>query len=207
MIPGIVASGASMIGGGETVFAAWDPSATHAELTLSGGDLVVTKNAGSGFRSTRSTIGVSSGKHYWEYKITTDGGQPDFVVGVGTTSATLAGFVGTDNEGRGYYQRDGSKYKNGVGAAFGGAYSNGSVINVALDMDAGKVYFGINGSWIGGHPADGTGAAFSDLSGLTIHAMVSPIRSASPAHVLTANFGETAFAHTVPSGFRAGLYS
>lgn len=190
-------------------YATFDPANKHADIALSAGNLAATKVTADALRSVRSTLGVSSGKHYFEFRLDVNGNDTPYArVGVGTSAVSLASFVGNNESGWGYYQGDGRRYTNNAGAFYGTAWTdNGDVIGVALDMDAGMVWFSKNGVWQGsGNPVDGTNPAFSGLTG-TIYAYASPYRATGGfAHKFTANFGATAFAYAAPSGFRAGLY-
>lgn len=190
---------------GPLVQAVLDATKKDASITLSGGDLVATKGGTAALKSVGSDIGVSAGKFYWEITATKVGISPFCLIGVGTDAVSTASFVGNNASGFGYYQQTGDKYTNNAAAAFGATWTTGDVLSVALDMDAGKVWFGKNGVWQGsGDPAAGTNPAFSGLTG-TVFAWVSLYRNLSPAHVMTANFGQNAFAHAVPAGFSAGL--
>lgn len=188
-------------------YATFDPANKHTEITLSAGDLLATKSSGGALRSVRSTLGVSTGKHYFEIKSVVGATSPFMLFGVGTTGVDLTSFVGNNASGFGYYEETGQKYTNNTPAAFGAAWAaDNDVIGIALDMDAGKVWFSKNGVWQGsGDPAAGTNPAFSGLTG-TLYAYASLYRGVAPQHQALANFGASAFAHTVPSGFRAGLY-
>ena len=208
MILGIVAAQAPGAPPAPT-YATFDPANKHADIVLSGGNLTATKAGTDALRSVRSTLGVSSGKHYWEIT-TIQGGfnAPYMLLGVGTSGVNLAASVGSNASGWSYYQETGQKYNNNIGAAFGASWSNNDVVGIALDMNTGSVWFSKNGVWQGGgDPAAGANPAYTGLSGL-IYAYASLYRaSGGYAHRVIANFGATAFAHTVPAGFRAGLYS
>jgi hypothetical protein len=190
------------------IFTTLDPANRDSSITLSNGDLTATKGGTNALKSVRSVLGVSSGKHYFEITVSQAGAaSPFMLIGVGTSAVDLASFVGNNASGWGYYQETGNKFTNNSGAAYGANWlTNGDIIGVALDMDAGKVWFRKNGTWqASGDPAAGTNEAFSGLSG-TMYAYLSLYRQTATAQQLTANFGATAFAHTPPAGFRSGLY-
>jgi hypothetical protein len=78
----------------------------------------------------------------------------------------------------------------------------GDIMQVAVDIDAGKIWFGKNGAWwAGGDPAAGTGAHYTGVSGSLF-----PMASSAYLSLGIVNFGASAFAYTVPSGFNAGWY-
>lgn len=172
-------------------YATWNAADKNANITLSGGNLTASHDAGNAgaWEGVRSTIGKTSGKWYWEL---TFAGQPRMSA-VANTSASLTNFFGGDANGWGYYGGDGQKYTGGTGSAYGSTYVVGDVIGVALNMDAGTVTFYKNGV--------SQGQAFSGLTGTIYAGGTTDTSSAS----FTANFGATAFAQTVPTGFCQGL--
>lgn len=182
-------------------YATLNPSDKSADLTLSGGDLTATAS-GSGYDSVRSTLGVSSGKHYWEFKYTTVA-LADATWGVANSTMALTNYVGLDANGWGVYMPTGNKLNNGSNTAYGTAQAVNDVLMVALDMDNGKVWMGKNGTWFNsGDPAAGTNAAFTGLSG-TLYACLTLTNTNVTVGV--ANFGASAMGYTAPSGFRQGL--
>jgi hypothetical protein len=187
----------------------WNSSDKGSRLSLSGSDLIVTHDNTDWFNGIRSVLGVSSGKWYWEYTMTTADSSHYAIVGVGNSSQAVTdgatsttNHVGNSTNSWGYYATDGDKIYNDSETAYGTSFTTGNVIGVALDMDTGKVWFSKNGTWQNsGNPAAGTGEAFSSISG-TIYAMVSIYYHND---VITANFGGSAFSYSAPSGFTSGL--
>ncbi len=190
-----------------TSYATWNPNDKGSSITLSNKNNVATKSgSNSDYTNSgiRSTIGKSSGKWYFEYVYTEDGGSNWPVVGVGNLSANMSDHVGSDTNSWGIYAQDGYKYHNDVGSSYGTSFVQGDIIGVALDMDNGKVWFSKNGTWMNsGDPAAGTNEAFSGLTG-TIYAFIVVHQ---PSSIWTANFGATGLTYTPPSGFKSGLYS
>lgn len=96
----------------------------------------------------------------------------------------------------GYYRHNNVYVYSGV------TYTSTDVAMVAIDLDAGKLWFGKNGTWNGsGNPATGDNPAYTGVSG-TLFPMAYLVDNCS----LTANFGASAFSHSVPSGFNSGWY-
>jgi hypothetical protein len=58
-------------------------------------------------------------------------------------------------------------YNNSADVSYGStAFTNGQVLGVAVDTDAGKIWFAKNNTWYNsGDPAAGTGQIFSGLTG------------------------------------------
>lgn len=208
MLAGIVAS-QPLSSPPSNTYATLDPTNKHADIALSNGNLTATKGGSALNRSVRSTLGVSSGKHYFEVRVVEGSVSPFMILGVGVNdAATLPTAVGVSATSWGYYEDTGQKHNNNTLSTYGNTWkTNGDVIGIALDMDSGKVWFSKNGVWQNsGDPAAGTNPAFTGLTG-TIYAYLSLYRPSPSAHVLTANFGASALTYSPPIGFRSGLYT
>ena len=164
-----------------------DVPTTGSPATLSDGNLkCVTPSSGYGF--TTGTIATSSGKWYWEYLATA--GSPNLSLGFGLT--TCARTYGGDTGSYIYYAGDGRTYANaGAGVTYGATWTNGDVIAVALDLDAGTAVFYKNNV--------SQGTAFTGLSG-TFFPIFSD-QSPSVSNTFTVNFGQQPFTYTPPTGF------
>jgi len=180
--------------GGEVVgnYCTWNPLNGDSSATLSNGNLDITSSGAS--RHRYGTFGLSSGKWYWEYVFT--GASIDAAVGVSNnTSETGSTFTGM----RGYVSSTGNKYSGTTASAYGSSWGASDVIGVALDMDNSKIWFSKNGTWqASGNPANGTNAAFTDLTGTWF-----PLYRESGSSTGSTNFGARPFAYTAPSGFKA----
>lgn len=187
--------------GGGAATVTWNPSDKHADIALSGGDLVATKGgATNASRSLRATLGRSTGKFYFEIAVTAGGTSPFMQIGVATSSLALTGSLNAA-AGWCYYQDTGAKQHNSTSTAYGASYTTGDVIGVAVDLDSGKIWFAKNNAWQGsGDPAAGTNEAFSSLSG-TIYPAAALYRKDAPVHVLTARFKSSDFTYSPPAGF------
>ncbi|HSG52056.1 MAG TPA: SPRY domain-containing protein [Rheinheimera sp.] len=168
-------------------------NSTWANPTLTNGNLDYTTTAGS--TSAIGTLGVSSGKWYFEVLTTTSAcsigvAPPElFNKEIGETSTSYG------------YTYNGTKYTNGSTSAYGNSYTANDIIGVALDLDNGKIWFSKNGTFqASGDPAAGTNAAFTGLSG-TFTVGVSRMTPTQQSGSL--NAGQRAFAYTAPSGFKA----
>ncbi len=180
-------------------YAYWDSDTTSANITLSNNYLTAS-STNTGAKSTRSSIGKSSGKWYFEYNIDYEDDYMYSGVGLGTLSVDSV--VGFTTSGYSYRSFDGRKY-SGPNSAYGNSYAGGDVIGIALDLDNDKVWFAKNGIWqAGGNPAANSGEAYSGLSG-TRYAWWSGTNLYEKA---TANFGQNPFAYSAPNGFNSGLY-
>ena len=129
--------------------------------TYSEGNLQVQTQSTS-FTYNSATIGVSTGKWYWEVEYDAkSGGTDQPMIGITSTQPTandneLGNFPNdfawyTDN-GTGYLSNN-NTYSN-VGF---NAYTVGDVISIALDLDNNKLYFAKNGTWEkSGNPESGS---------------------------------------------------
>jgi hypothetical protein len=179
-----------------TAFAWWNPSDKAATISLSNGNLTATTT--SSVSQVRSTISVNNGKWYWEIHVDLNTARA-LGIGIARATSSLTTFPGGDATSWAYYSLSAGqtlKYNNGVGALYGIAYFTGDTIGVALDMDAGTLTFYVNGV--------SQGTAYSGLSG----AMYAVVGSGGlDSQIATANFGQTPFRYSVPTGFNPGLYS
>lgn len=180
----------------------WNASDTHADITLSSGDLVATRGAAAdNWRSSRCNTGRSSGKWYFEVKINDLGGLNTYIV-IGIAKSTMAlttqvGGAGSDSWG---WQTSAQKYFNGTNAAFGSAAVANDVIQVAVDLNTGKIWWGKNNTWFGsGDPANGANEAYSGISG-TVYPAISLYHSGA---AVLGEFLDADQTYDPPSGFTA----
>jgi hypothetical protein len=142
------------------------------------------------YQAVYGTVGISSGKWYFEVTVGSSGAQ-DIGVGIAKASGVnTASYIGSNADSWGYYSQSGFTYNNASGSSYGATYTTGDVIGVALDVDAGTLVFYKNNT--------SQGTAFSGLAAGTYFPAVSCYNSS-----LVANFGQRAFAYTAPSGFKA----
>ena len=136
--------------------------------TLSEGNLKVVSSASVESYLT-NTIGVSTGKWYWEIKITSSGSNRDFV-GIADKIATASDFTPYSGNAKviSYYAFTGVSVYGSTGTAYGATFTTGDIIGVAMDLDNNNLYFSKNGTFQNsGDPtsgATGTGALAIDSS-------------------------------------------
>jgi len=158
--------------------------------TLSNGNLDIV--VGTTATKVLATIGMSSGKWYWEYSYTSLTG--DGISGIATAQASITAHVGLDAYSWGYVAGTGNKATNSASSAYGASYTTGDVIGVAFDADAGTLVFYKNGT--------SQGTAYSSLtSGPYFPAFGD--NAAGSSSSLNTNFGQRPFAYTAPSGYKA----
>jgi len=159
---------------------------TASGLTLTNGNLDGAITTAIGTFIAYATIGMSSGKWYWEVTCVTGGNA--YMIGIGKDGGL---FDWQTTNGYSYFASNGNKYNNSAGSAYGATFTNGDVIGVALDMDAGTLAFYKNGT--------SQGTAFSSLTGTYFPCL----QNAGNLCTQTYNFGQRPFAYTAPSGFKA----
>lgn len=183
----------------------WNPADMAADLALSNGDLTVTKTTGDAVKAIRATLGRSTGKYYYEIYLDAAGGAAGayMIFGIANGSMNiLTTAPGQDTNGYGYYQDTGEKYYNNVLSAFGGVFqTNGDVVGIAVDLDAGLIWWSLNNTFqASGNPAAGTNEAFSGISG-TMFPCASLYRFFGSQHIITGQFKAADLTYSPPSGF------
>ncbi len=180
-------------------YATWDPAVSGGgNFVFGGGNLAVTMS-GVAHGSCKSTIGKTTGKHYWE--VLCGPQNPTASIGAmkaGGDYSTCAGETGSLAAAiaAAIVRANGVPYPGGAVPT-----TPACVVGVLLDLDLGLIDFEIDGVSYGGGP-NALGAWYTP--GDTVHAACGAFGGNGP--LVTANFGETEFEHSVPSGYRAGLY-
>jgi len=175
--------------GGEVVgnYATLNPLSKGSNITLANGNLDVSLSS-TNDGCVLGTIGMSSGKWYWEI-VNNTGSR--FLLGIATSSINLSNNVSNDAYGWAYFST-GVKRTNNSGTSYGATYTTGDVIGVAFDADNGTLAFYKNGT--------PQGTAFTGLTSGPYFAAWG-IDSSSPS--ASVNFGARAFAYAAPAGFKA----
>jgi hypothetical protein len=170
---------------------------TNANLNgqLSAGSNAPTRTAG--------TVGFSGGKYYWECAFQTDVGAGEWgYIGIARNganfgSSTVVGF----SPDEWVFVDTGFRRHNSTSTAYGTPQASSFTLRVAVDADAGKIWWGDSSGWFsGGDPAAGTGEAYSGLSGSFIP-FIGVYRSTATSQFITANFGQHPFQFSAPTGF------
>jgi len=176
-------------------YATWN-ALDQSGATINNGNLFAEITSGQ----VRSTLGMTTGKWYWEVTAASGGYQ---MIGVTVLDAPIGSADWQNALGYAYYAANGFKYNAGSSSSFGSTYTNNDVIGVALDADTGKIWFAKNGTWqASGNPAAGTNAAFT-ASSLVGRPFAAFFNTAGIQSSINANFGQRAFSYTAPSGFKA----
>ena len=150
----------------DNVFCTINPLNSYwAGGTFSNGNNTVVLPNKSGAWNT-GTLGMTSGKYYWEIKCTGTGNGEELQFGIadksptGNTGSGVAGTAfGINSNGEyGIYAYNGAFIGNGVSnpyTSYGSSTANG-IAMFAVDLDNNKFYGGLNGTWFAsGNPATG----------------------------------------------------
>jgi hypothetical protein len=181
-------------GNGRGNYAVLNAASIGADATLSNGNLTIAYG-GSGTRNaTMATMGMSSGKWYWECAISAGTIAP--IIGVTNTPSapSVSNYPGFAANGWGYEASNGNKVNNLISVSYGNSYTTNDVVGVTFDADMRELVFYKNGvsqgvaytGLVAGDyfPAFGDGQAAGTWTGQV-------------------NFGQRPFAYTPPAGFRA----
>ncbi len=140
------------------VFATGNPLINKGNPTYSNGNNTCSAG-GSSWKSGFSTIAVSSGKYYAEFKWVSTGGSPQYnMFGITETDGlSSSGSTSTHDLSTSYlYEADGNIYGTST-SNYGNTYAPGDIIGVALDLDNNKLYFSKNGTFQNsGDPTSGS---------------------------------------------------
>ena len=180
----------------------------HDQTFTAGNTSVQTVSGNGSHKQFFGTLGISSGKFYWELKnhLATTSSSRIGISSENVTSETdslsgSGGHVGDSQESYAYVASNGYKETNDGQSSYGNSFTNGDILMVALDMDNLKLYFGKNGTWQNsGDPTSGstgTGAAFTVTSGLTYFPACSILGGGGESYQF--NFGNGYFKTTAVS--------
>ena len=177
--------------------------------TFSEGNLKCVVAAQNTNEETRSTIGVSSGKWYWEF----------YLVSTTTTAGYFKVGLKSPDESNFWNVRgsDGELDHNGSTGTSSVSYTTTNIVNVAVDMDSGKWWVGTNGTWVG-DPSAGSGELHSGISGTVLPYILNA--GSGGTHTIVSNFGQDSsfagnktaqgnggvgedFYYTPPTGYKA----
>ena len=133
--------------------------------TLGNGNLSIT-SAELSDKPFRTTIAVSQGKWYMEYKCEKSGSDNDNHIGLWSAENSLtSNYVGYQLYSWGIFTSNGNKRNNQSYDSYGSAIAQNDIVMIALDKDNGKIWWGKNGTWFAsGNPATGSNEAFSNIN-------------------------------------------
>ena len=185
-------------------------------LTYSNGNCTGTGTVG-GTHTGSSTIGVSTGKWFAEFKVDS-GGTNNTMIGISDSNqANNTSYLGSQSQQWGYYGNGGKVWNNGSDTiATLNSFTTGDIIGVALDLDNYLIYWYKNGTVQNSGTGISITAPTSTESGSYVFAIGDG--SGSTTAIFDANFGNPPysissgnsdangygnFEYSVPSGYYA----
>lgn len=162
-------------------------------ISLTNGNLDGASNT-STRASIYGTVGVSSGKWYWEVTQNSVTGVNALAIGIANENGTITDGAGATSNEWIYYGQSGQKVTNNILTAYGASFTTGDTIGVAFDADAGTLVFYKNNT--------SQGTAFTSLTSGPYFPAIGDGGN-SNAQSWSANFGQRPFAYTAPTGFKA----
>lgn len=185
---------------GTVVLTTFDGVAT--EVALTGGNLTGTHtNASTSTAGARSTANKTTGKYYFEVTATATGGTGN-CAGLIASSATYTDILNLSANCT-VAEASGNVFSNdGFQFSFGSTITAGTIVGVAVDLGARLAWFRRNaGNWNNNasyNPATGVGGVPIE-SALSFAPVI--VFNGHINDVMTANFGQSAFANPAPTGF------
>tara|TARA_S200002703_G_scaffold151446_1_gene150881 strand:- start:386 stop:1717 length:1332 start_codon:yes stop_codon:yes gene_type:complete len=151
-----------------------------------------------------STLGMTSGKYYFEAKAVSSTSGNDWQIGIVSTQVTAtSNEVGNFANDYGYYGADGNYINNNSGTSYGNTYTAGDVIGCAVDLTNNKLYFSKNGTWqASGDPTSGsTGTGAISITApastpLGVYLVAVGANASANSYTWSMNFGNGYFGTT-----------
>jgi len=198
------------------------PTQNHAVIgengfsSISEGRLKAEGSVSGQWRTGVSTLGMKSGKYYWEVKIVAHSNDNFFMFGICNEStisyvtAAANRYPGLDTDSGSYSWQpnaagnDDIRFNGSiVREETGTTLANDDILQFAYDADTDRLWVGKNDTFLySGDPANGTNYTISGIgtrenryAALAIHNDTS--------HKFEVNFGQRSFAYTPPTGFVA----
>ena len=172
-----------------------DKGTNSTAMSISEGNLKIKHNSTGAWQGHRGTFAVSSGKWYYEVQIAA---RPTH-----TTQNYAIGFFNTDtynalygglagNLSFGMNGNTATTYKDSANTGYGtAADADAETYMVALDADNGKIWFGLEGTWMAsGDPAGDSNPSISSAGSHTWSPLCSSYAYGTPYGVFVYNFGQ-----------------
>jgi hypothetical protein len=191
--------------------------------TLSNANLTMT--GGGQYAPRTGTMGLNSGKWYWEIQVNNWESSDGTSIGISSKTATAANYEFVNDSGAtvGYgYFSNGVVYGNNTSQATGYSTASGThIIGVALNLTDNKIAWSYDGTWQGStDPGSGNTNMISitDPASLTSGTYFPAFSQKDNSRVLNVNFGSPSFSissgnsdangfgnfeYAVPSGYYA----
>lgn len=208
------------------IYAAWNPMDRHADITLTGGNLIVSRSTthASNWRAVRAAQPVNVGSWYWETTHTFTG-TGRVVAGLATSTMALTAMIGSDvwfgAIGSPAYLNSvagpnsaGQCHINNAVQVTASAVPSGTIVRHWIDLDSGVYRIAVgSGPWVvvaeeGMVLAGGSIFTFGSINGMAQawYPIAACQRPTGTTCSVTVNFGASPFWYDPPPGVNAGLY-
>ena len=187
-------TGITTTSSGPANYCTFNPQDKDGGITLSNGNLTLDHNSGSTIPFSRTTIGMNSGKYYFEV---TRGSGAYGTMGICTIDSDLSMYAGRSSNAVGGYEiytENNEKWAGGTGGTGAGYLTqtwdeSGAVASCYFDADKGTVGFMVNGTDMG--------IAFDKIDMTKTYYF----QCGSQGTLINANFGQKPFKYAPPDGF------
>ena len=116
------------------VFATGNPlNQPHSDYVLTQGNNTITLGGGTEKKAGSATIGVASGKFYWEVKLLSQSAETYCTIGISGASDLESGIAGSQSTDYFYRGQNGQLKYNNTAISYGVTWGVGDIIGVALD--------------------------------------------------------------------------
>tara|TARA_R110002110_G_scaffold289335_1_gene503607 strand:- start:350 stop:1744 length:1395 start_codon:yes stop_codon:yes gene_type:complete len=166
--------------------------------TVTEGNLAATWNGANG-DTIRSTMAVANGKWYWE-----TANADNLSCGIVDTEERIIPVSGNrfpggsgygSNDSFGYILSSGTTRTNNSNTSYGEVVDNGEILMCALDLDNGKIFWGVDGTWQNsGDPANGTNPAYTGITTGSVFFSPGWGYQTGGSSTVSVNFGNPPFA-------------
>nr|BAR25417.1 fiber protein [uncultured Mediterranean phage uvMED] len=166
------------------------------KLVHSNGNLNATSSSSQTWVTGRATVGMPSGKFYWEATVNTlsHTDQNTIQLGISALDAALPANDAYQDSNSWVYVNHGQQKANGGSASsYGAQYLAGDTVGVAFDADNGTLAFYVNGV--------SQGNAYTNLDTSKTYAPVITLGRGGTGTSISTNFGQQPWAHTPPAGY------
>lgn len=166
---------------------------TFSGNTLSNGNLRATTPVNSPYAPAKASIGMATGKWYWECVDSSGSGASAAIFGI-VQGINANDYLGNQSLSVGYNGSTGGVAKNTVTITTVSAFNQGDIIGFGFDADALTLAIYKNNSLL---------TTVTSITAGTWFAAVGDGTSIGGGYLLDINFGQRPFAYTPPTGFKA----
>jgi hypothetical protein len=176
------------------------PHLAHADISFSNDGLTLSHPTASSHRlALAHGEACRFGQFYYECVLDIQPGSPNgpFIGFVSRNHTSNTSFCGSSSTSWGYSASSGQCRTNNSNQATLSTASQGDTLMVAIDLDAGEIWFGLNGSWLQGNPETGASPVFSGI----VDSLLPACSMYTTGQEVTFKFKISDFNYGPPQGF------